>query len=73
MTIGLVFLLSALSGTGALDSLVPPDQQLDAVVSRARVFILLNALCGNLTRFAFGPCRSIADLSLSNVRMVLNG
>ncbi|KAM0786202.1 hypothetical protein ACM66B_007006 [Microbotryomycetes sp. NB124-2] len=50
-----LLLLSALSSTGALDSLVKDGDSLDQLVSRGKVFFLLNALCGNLTRFAFGP------------------
>ncbi|KAK4049973.1 hypothetical protein OIV83_003797 [Microbotryomycetes sp. JL201] len=50
-----LLLLSALSSTGALDSLVRDGDTLDQLVSRGKVFFLLNALCGNLTRFAFGP------------------
>ncbi|SCV73093.1 BQ2448_7018 [Microbotryum intermedium] len=50
-----LLLLHALSQTGALDSLVRPGEPLSLVLSRGRVYILINALVGNLTRFAFGP------------------
>ncbi|SGZ32153.1 BQ5605_C043g12095 [Microbotryum silenes-dioicae] len=50
-----LLLLHALLQTRALDSLVRPGEPLFLVLSRGRVYILINALVGNLTRFAFGP------------------
>lgn len=50
-----LLLISALSQTGSLDSLVLPHDDLASVVKRMNVYVLLNALIGNLTRFALGP------------------
>ncbi|KAJ7095935.1 membrane transport protein-domain-containing protein [Mycena belliarum] len=50
-----LLLISALAATGGLDPLVTDDRTLDSVVKAGRVYILINALVGNLTRFAMGP------------------
>jgi predicted permease len=49
-----LLLISTLSSAGALDALVPPGGELDQTLSKLRVYILINALVGNLTRFAIG-------------------
>lgn len=53
-----LLLLNALAATGSLDLLVSPDDVLADALKRGRVYILINALVGNLTRFALGPCAS---------------
>ncbi|KAF7291578.1 Dual specificity kinase 1 [Mycena chlorophos] len=50
-----LLLLGALAATGGLDSLVTPERPLAAIVKTGQVYILINALVGNLTRFALGP------------------
>ncbi|KAJ7780572.1 hypothetical protein DFH07DRAFT_1022329 [Mycena maculata] len=50
-----LLLISALAATGGLDPLVTPGKTLDSVLKTGRVYILINALVGNLTRFALGP------------------
>ncbi|KAJ7147494.1 membrane transport protein-domain-containing protein [Mycena crocata] len=50
-----LLLISALAATGGLDPLVTPDRTLQNVLSTGRVYILINALVGNLMRFALGP------------------
>ncbi|ORY72931.1 hypothetical protein BCR35DRAFT_307471 [Leucosporidium creatinivorum] len=50
-----LLLINALAQTGSLDSLIMPHDDLPSVLKRANVYILLNALIGNLTRFALGP------------------
>ncbi|KAJ7288387.1 membrane transport protein-domain-containing protein [Mycena rebaudengoi] len=50
-----LLLINSLAVTGALDPLVLPGQTLDGVVKTGRVYILINALVGNLMRFALGP------------------
>ncbi|KIR96894.1 endoplasmic reticulum protein [Cryptococcus deuterogattii 2001/935-1] len=49
-----VLLLKSLGENGTLDSLVGSGS-LDAAMKRGRVYILINALVCNLTRFTFGP------------------
>ncbi|KAF7314196.1 Dual specificity kinase 1 [Mycena kentingensis (nom. inval.)] len=50
-----LLLLSALAATGGLDPLVTPERSLESLTRSGRVYILLNALVGNLARFALGP------------------
>ncbi|KAL8291781.1 hypothetical protein RQP46_002039 [Phenoliferia psychrophenolica] len=50
-----LLLITALSTTGSLDGLVPINDTLAAVLKRGRVYILINSLVGNLTRFGLGP------------------
>ncbi|KAI5478185.1 hypothetical protein MNV49_005352 [Pseudohyphozyma bogoriensis] len=50
-----LLLVDALGATGSLDILVPHGEVLADVLKRGRVYVLINALVGNLTRFAFGP------------------
>nr|GAT60367.1 dual specificity kinase 1 [Mycena chlorophos] len=50
-----LLLLGALAATGGLDGLVTPERPLGAIVKTGQVYILINALVGNLTRFALGP------------------
>ncbi|KAF7299077.1 Dual specificity kinase 1 [Mycena indigotica] len=50
-----LLLLGALAATGGLDPLVTPERPLESVVRSGRVYILINALVGNLARFAIGP------------------
>ncbi|KAJ7505390.1 hypothetical protein B0H11DRAFT_1708938, partial [Mycena galericulata] len=50
-----LLLINALGATGALDPLVTPGKTLDGVLKTGRVYFLINALVGNLTRFALGP------------------
>jgi len=50
-----LLLINALGATGGLDTLVTGDRTLDSVLKAGRVYILINALVGNLTRFALGP------------------
>jgi len=49
-----LLLLSSLAKNGALNSLIREDS-VGAILSRGRVYLLINALICNLTRFAFGP------------------
>ncbi|KAF8208866.1 hypothetical protein K438DRAFT_1813035 [Mycena galopus ATCC 62051] len=50
-----LLLLNALAATGGLDPLVTGDRTLESALKIGRVYILINALVGNLARFAFGP------------------
>ncbi|KAJ7784838.1 hypothetical protein DFH07DRAFT_483 [Mycena maculata] len=50
-----LLLIEALAATGALDPLVMPGKTLDGALKNGRVYVLINALVGNLTRFALGP------------------
>ncbi|KAJ7505388.1 auxin efflux carrier [Mycena galericulata] len=50
-----LLLINALAATGGLDPLITPGKTLDSVLKTGRVYILINALVGNLTRFALGP------------------
>ncbi|KAJ7069851.1 hypothetical protein C8F01DRAFT_531628 [Mycena amicta] len=50
-----LLLLGALATTGGLDPLVTPERTLQDVLRSGRVHILINALVGNLARFAWGP------------------
>jgi hypothetical protein len=52
-----LLLISALAATGGLDPLVTADRPLERILKTGRVYILINALVGNLTRFALGPCK----------------
>ncbi|KAJ7784636.1 hypothetical protein B0H16DRAFT_304762 [Mycena metata] len=54
-----LLLINALAATGGLDQFVTGDKTLDSVLKTGRVYILINALVGNLTRFALGPCTSL--------------
>lgn len=51
-----LLLISALAAAGSLDGLLGPGDVLADVIQRGRVYILINALVGNLMRFALGPC-----------------
>lgn len=62
-----LLLITALASTGALNELIPEGQLLAEVVSRGRVYILINALVGNLTRFAFGPCKYLFSRNLNHL------
>lgn len=53
-------MLKSLGENGTLDSLVGSGS-LDAAMKRGRVYILINALVCNLTRFTFGPGENIAQ------------
>ncbi|KAJ7175791.1 auxin efflux carrier [Mycena filopes] len=58
-----LLLINALAATGGLDQFVTGDKTLDGVLRTGRVYILINALVGNLARFTFGPCTfSMLDL-----------
>jgi len=50
-----LLLISALAATGGLDPLVTGDRTLESTLKIGRVYILINALVGNLARFALGP------------------
>ncbi|KAJ7212184.1 hypothetical protein GGX14DRAFT_447827 [Mycena pura] len=50
-----LLLINALGASGSLDQLVTADRTLDSVLRTGRVYFLINALVGNLVRFAFGP------------------
>ncbi|KAM0751651.1 hypothetical protein T439DRAFT_324841 [Meredithblackwellia eburnea MCA 4105] len=50
-----LLLIKALATTGSLDGMVPKGDTLDATLKRGTVYVLINALVGNLTRFALGP------------------
>ncbi|KAJ7935570.1 membrane transport protein-domain-containing protein [Mycena leptocephala] len=50
-----LLLINALAATGGLDPLVTADRPLERILKTGRVYILINALVGNLTRFALGP------------------
>lgn len=43
--------------------LVPSGEDMESVVSRGRIFILLNALFSHVTRFTLGPCKSHSFLA----------
>jgi hypothetical protein len=53
-----LLLINALAATGGLDPLVTGDRTLESALKIGRVYILINALVGNLARFAVGPCTS---------------
>ncbi|KAJ7640540.1 membrane transport protein-domain-containing protein [Mycena rosella] len=50
-----LLLINSLAATGGLDPLVTAGRTLESVQKTGRVYILINALVGNLTRFALGP------------------
>ncbi|KAJ7794164.1 auxin efflux carrier [Mycena olivaceomarginata] len=50
-----LLLINALAATGGLDPLVTGDRTLESALKIGRVYILINALVGNLARFAVGP------------------
>ncbi|KAJ7645428.1 membrane transport protein-domain-containing protein [Mycena polygramma] len=50
-----LLLINALAATGGLDQLITGDRTLESVLKLGRVYILINALVGNLARFALGP------------------
>ncbi|KAJ7254388.1 hypothetical protein B0H12DRAFT_1184130 [Mycena haematopus] len=50
-----LLLINALAATGGLDPLVTGDRTLESALRIGRVYILINALVGNLARFALGP------------------
>ncbi|KAJ7640543.1 membrane transport protein-domain-containing protein [Mycena rosella] len=51
-----LLLINSLAASGGLDSLVTADRTLESIQKIGRVYFLINALVGNLTRFALGPC-----------------
>lgn len=55
-----LLLVQSLSKTGTFDDLLQPDETMDQLVKRGTVYILINALVGNMTRFALGPCMYIS-------------
>ncbi|KAJ6508889.1 membrane transport protein-domain-containing protein [Mycena sanguinolenta] len=50
-----LLLINALAATGGLDPLVTGDRTPESALKIGRVYILINALVGNLARFALGP------------------
>ncbi|CED82263.1 Predicted membrane protein [Phaffia rhodozyma] len=50
-----LLLIESLGSAGALKSLASGGDSSDEIVAKARVYFLINALVGNLTRFALGP------------------
>lgn len=50
-----LLLINALAQTGSLDSLVVGSDDIKEALRRATVYVLLNALVGNITRFLAGP------------------
>ena len=52
-----LLLVASLGSTGGLDHLVDltPGDTIQSAMSRARSYILINALASNILRFAFGP------------------
>ncbi|KAI5450380.1 hypothetical protein NCC49_003162 [Naganishia albida] len=50
-----LLLLESLGNTGTLKQLMRDGESIDEVLNRGRVYLLINALVCNLTRFAFGP------------------
>ncbi|KAF7346216.1 Dual specificity kinase 1 [Mycena sanguinolenta] len=57
-----LLLINALAATGGLDPLVTGDRTLESALKIGRVYILINALVGNLARFALGPYLMKADV-----------
>jgi hypothetical protein len=51
-----LLLLNTLGKNHTLDPLMQKGDSLDDLLQRGRVYLLINALVGNLTRFTFGPC-----------------
>lgn len=52
-----LLLLATMSKTEAFEKvLVPSGEDIEAVISRGRIYILLNALFNHITRFTIGPC-----------------
>ncbi|WVR08009.1 hypothetical protein IAU60_005053 [Kwoniella sp. DSM 27419] len=58
-----LLLISSLGKNGTLDPLIGKDE-LDDVLDRAQVYLLINALVCNLTRFTFGPSKLDFETSL---------
>lgn len=56
-----LLLLESLGDTGTLKPLLGKGEDMDDLLSKGKVYLLIHALVCNLTRFAFGPC----TLSLS--------
>lgn len=52
-----LLLIQSLSKTGTFDDLLQPGETMQMLVKRGTVYILINALVGNMTRFALGPCQ----------------
>lgn len=50
-----LLLVNALAQTGSLDSLVVKGDKVSSALRRATVYLLLNALVCNITRFLAGP------------------
>ncbi|KAF7365285.1 Dual specificity kinase 1 [Mycena venus] len=50
-----LLLINALAATGGLDPLVTGGRTLESALKIGRLYILINALVGNLARFALGP------------------
>lgn len=53
-----LLLLSSLGDTGTLKPLLDDGDDMEELMSRGKVYLLIHALVCNLTRFAFGPCMS---------------
>jgi hypothetical protein len=51
-----LLLLSSLGDTGTLAPLMGDGDDMDELLSRGKVYLLIHALVCNLTRFGFGPC-----------------
>ncbi|KAJ9118171.1 hypothetical protein QFC22_004075 [Naganishia vaughanmartiniae] len=59
-----LLLLESLGTTGTLKQLMRDGETMDDVLDRGRVYLLINALVCNLTRFAFGPYLLQQDTTL---------
>ncbi|KAJ9099766.1 hypothetical protein QFC21_003764 [Naganishia friedmannii] len=59
-----LLLLESLGTTGTLKQLMRDGESMDDVLNRGRVYLLINALVCNLTRFAFGPYLLQQDTTL---------
>ncbi|ORY23035.1 endoplasmic reticulum protein [Naematelia encephala] len=64
-----LLLLKALGANGTLDSL--SDGDLDKVLSRGRVYLLINTLVCNLARFSFGPYLMKGEEQTANLHYTL--
>ena len=52
-----LLLLSSLGDTGTLKPLLGKGDDMEEVMSRGKVYLLIHALVCNMTRFGFGPCK----------------
>lgn len=52
-----LLLLTSLGDTGTLKPLLGDGDDMDELLSRGKVYLLIHALVCNLTRFGFGPCK----------------